>query len=90
MTKSHRTSIIPIGNSKGIRIPKDYLNALGETQVLLEKTEEGILIKPLPVIPPLNEWEALFAKEDNTLEPDLADWNTTLSDGLQTEAPYEQ
>ncbi len=89
MTKVHYTSIIPIGNSKGIRIPKDYLNALGETQVLLEKTEEGILIKPVPAVPPLSEWEMLFTKADTSMEPEFQDWDTTLADGLETETPYE-
>ena len=89
MTKVHYTSIIPIGNSNGIRIPKDYLNALGETQVLLEKTSEGILIKPVPAVPPLSEWETLFKEADTSPEPEFKDLDIFLSDGLETEAPYE-
>ena len=37
---TYHTNIIKVGNSKGIRIPKDYLRALGK-DVVLEKTKEG-------------------------------------------------
>lgn len=90
MTKTHRTIIIPIGNSKGIRIPKEYLSALGESEVVLEKTDAGILIKPIsPSVPPLSEWDRLFAEAGTNNDDDLEDWNCTISDGLKKEAPYE-
>ncbi len=36
---AHHTGIIKVGNSLGIRFPKDYLKALGK-DVVLEKTNE--------------------------------------------------
>lgn len=84
----HHANIIQIGNSKGLRIPKELLSALGETTVTLHKTAEGILIKPAHRVPPLSEWGALFANADKTLDHDLKDWDETLADGLDNEAPY--
>lgn len=63
MQDIHRTNIIRVGNSKGIRIPKKYLKALGE-KVVIQPTKEGILIRPdiSTTVPPREYWEALFAK----------------------------
>ncbi|MEO6831914.1 MAG: AbrB/MazE/SpoVT family DNA-binding domain-containing protein [Chitinophagaceae bacterium] len=85
----HRTNIIQIGNSKGVRIPKEMLNTLGSKEVTVQKTEEGILIKPAQHVPPLNEWASLFAKAEKSVGTELEDWNESLGDGLEKEAPYE-
>lgn len=63
MQKIHHTTIIKVGNSKGIRIPKEYLNGLGE-KVIIQSAKQGILIRPDKgqAIPPLKEWDKLFAK----------------------------
>ncbi|MEY3312078.1 MAG: hypothetical protein RLZZ414_154 [Bacteroidota bacterium] len=37
--------LVKIGNSMGFVIPKSYLKSFGES-VIIEKTNEGILIKP--------------------------------------------
>jgi antitoxin MazE len=76
------TSIIKVGNSQGIRIPKDYLADLGK-DVVLEKTEEGLLIRPAHHVVPLKEWDKLFAAADTSKEADFKDWDTTLSDGIE-------
>ena len=44
--------------------------------------EEIILIQLIPAVPPLSEWEALFANADTSLEPEFADWDISLMDGL--------
>lgn len=64
-------SIIPIGNSKGIRIPKSILKQLGiREKVELEVHNNEILIKPLND-KPRTGWEDAFVvmhqKEDDTM-----------------------
>ena len=63
MQNVHHTTIIKVGNSKGIRIPKKYLKGLGE-KVIIQPTKEGIIVRPDKEgsVPPLKEWDALFAK----------------------------
>jgi antitoxin component of MazEF toxin-antitoxin module len=79
---SHHTNIINVGNSKGIRIPKDYLATLGK-EVVLEKTAEGVLIRPAHHVVPLKEWDKLFAVADTTVENEFNDWDITLEDGIE-------
>lgn len=78
---SYHTSIIKVGKSKGIRIPKDYLDALGK-DVVLEKTKDGLLIRPAYEVAPLKDWDQLFASADKSPELEFEDWNITLSDGI--------
>ena len=85
MQQIHRARITQIGNSKGVRLPKELALSLGTTEVILQQTEEGILIKPAPAIPPLKEWAAIFAKADTSPEPDFNEWDITLQDGLEDE-----
>jgi hypothetical protein len=59
--------------------------SLGTTEVILEQTIEGILIKPAPSIPPLSQWGAMFAAADTSAEPEFDDWDITLQDGLEDE-----
>ncbi len=75
--------LVPIGNSKGIRIPKALLQKYGlNYSLLLEETDRGLLLRK---------------KEDNKLSwgdtykamaDEKEDWNdfdTTLLDGLEDE-----
>ncbi len=77
--------LVPIGNSKGIRLPKEILQKYGFSEsVVLEEKEEGIL---------------LHRKEDNKLtweetfkamSDEKENWNDldiTLMDGLEEEDP---
>jgi len=79
---SYHTSIIKIGNSKGVRIPKDYLGPLGK-DVVLEKTKDGLLIRPAHHVPQLKDWDKLFAAADTTPEADFNNWDVTLGDGIE-------
>ena len=85
MLSTHQTHIIKVGNSKGIRIPKEYLASLGTENVILEAADNCIIIRPaLPQQPPRKDWAAILAKMDTTTpEPELNDWDNTLSDGLE-------
>ena len=75
--------IIQIGNSKGIRIPKSYLERLDTEHVTLEQTEEGILIRPLKRITPRSEWSAILATMKCSPEVGVSDWDQTLADGIE-------
>ena len=77
----YRTNIIKEGSTKGIRIPKDYLDTLG-SKVILEKTKEGLLVRPAQLILPLKEWAKLFATADTTIEPEFNEWENTQGDGI--------
>jgi virulence-associated protein VagC len=85
MQQTYHARITQIGNSKGVRLPKELALSLGTTEVILEQTLDGILIKPAPAIPPLNQWSAIFAMADTSPEPELNDWDITLQDGLEDE-----
>jgi antitoxin MazE len=84
MEKQIRTKdikLIPIGNSKGIRLPKKILQKYGfSDSVVLEEKEEGVLLhrkedKKLT-------WEETF----KSMSEEKENWNdldVTLMDGLE-------
>jgi antitoxin MazE len=82
-SKTRSIKIIPVGNSRGIRIPKIIIQKYGfADSVILEETENGILIR--------NDeeekltWEQTYqamASEDE----DWSDFDTAISDGLDDE-----
>ncbi|CAN5664533.1 hypothetical protein BH10BAC3_BH10BAC3_29230 [soil metagenome] len=85
-----QTKLIPIGNSYGVRLPKTYIKQLGldkgNIEIIIKK--DGILISPMPDVPPLEEWDKLFtaakkagfnAKSD---AKSFTEWDTTLTDGI--------
>lgn len=56
-----QSTLIKIGNSKGVRIPASLLKEYDfEDEVILELTEEGILLKPAKS--PRKGWGAAFKK----------------------------
>ena len=56
--------LIPIGNSMGVRIPKNLIKQFdldkGAIELSIEK--DGIMIKPERSVPPREQWNMLFAK----------------------------
>lgn len=74
-------SIVPIGNSKGIRIPKNVIDQLNiEDKVELEVRENEILIKPVER-KPREGWKEAFMlmntnKEDVPLLPNSIESNS--------------
>lgn len=72
--------LIPIGNSKGIRLPKVLLQKYGwSDSLLLEETEEGILLHKKEGSK--LSWEETYramAAEDE----DWSDLDATIADGL--------
>ena len=86
MEKQIRTKdikLIPIGNSKGIRLPKKILQKYGFSEsVVLEEKEEGVLLhrkedKKLT-------WEETF-KSMSEKKENWNDFDITLLDGLEEE-----
>lgn len=80
-----KASIIRIGNSRGIRIPKVLLQQCSmENEVILETKGSSIIIKPKKD-KPRREWEKAFKemgerKEDrliidDTIDLDTGDWD---------------
>jgi antitoxin MazE len=71
-------SIVPIGNSKGIRIPKNIINEINlEDKAELEVHNNEIIIRPI-VKKSRQGWEESFSKMhqaalDEQLVPDLLD-----------------
>lgn len=83
MIKTRQTQIIKIGNSNGIRIPKEYLNALGTKEVVLEFINNTVTIKPVQdSTPPRSKWNEILAKMEIESEDDLNDFDITLADGI--------
>ncbi|MBM2815870.1 MAG: MazF family transcriptional regulator [Ignavibacteria bacterium] len=62
-----RTKIIKIGNSRGVRLPKAFINDFNlKEEVELERFPDFIAIKP--VISSRKDWDDAFAK--STTAPD--------------------
>ena len=76
-----KASVVPIGNSKGIRIPKTVLEQCKiDNEVVIEVEGETILIKRVKHKPRKN-WEKAFhkmheKKEDSPILEDLLDADT--------------
>ncbi|MBC2713675.1 MAG: AbrB/MazE/SpoVT family DNA-binding domain-containing protein [Desulfosarcina sp.] len=86
MEKQIRTrdiKLVPIGNSKGVRIPKSLLQKYGlNNSLLLEETDRGLLL--LKKEDSKLSWEDTYKAMANEKE-DWDDFDTTLLDGLEDE-----
>ena len=75
--------LVPIGNSKGVRIPKALLQKYGlSSSLLLEETDRGLLLRKKD--DDKFSWEDTYramAKE----KEDWVDFDTALLDGLDDE-----
>lgn len=66
-----KAAIVPIGNSKGIRIPKTILEQCHiDKEVVLEIEGNTIIIKP-SIKEPRKEWEQYFRKMKESGEDQL-------------------
>jgi antitoxin MazE len=75
--------LVPIGNSKGVRIPKSLLQKYGlNNSLLLEETDRGLLL--LKKEDSKLSWEDTYKAMANEKE-DWDDFDTTLLDGLEDE-----
>ena len=83
VVRIQHVQIIPIGNSKGIRLPKAILQKYGFSEtLLLEETEQGILLRSIET--PKLSWEETF-KAMAAEQEDWDDFEDTLLDGLNSD-----
>jgi antitoxin MazE len=75
--------LVPIGNSKGVRIPKALLQKYGfNNSLLLEETDRGLLLRKKD--DHKLSWEDTY-KTMATEKEDWGDFDATLLDGLEDE-----
>ena len=76
-------NLVPIGNSKGVRIPKALIQKYGfSSSLLLEETDRGILLRKKG--DSKLSWEDTYKAMAGEKE-DWADFETILHDGLENE-----
>jgi antitoxin component of MazEF toxin-antitoxin module len=80
--------LVKIGNSRGVRLPKELLDAYPTTNAFACSIDaDGIKLKPIKRAgpPPHDQWPQLIA-EAMSIHGDDADafreWDATLADGL--------
>ncbi len=82
-TRSRDIKLVPIGNSKGVRIPKILLEKYGlHNSLLLEETDRGLLLRNKD--DNKLSWENTYKAMADEKE-DWDDFDTTLLDGLEDE-----
>ena len=82
-TRGKVVKLVPIGNSKGIRIPKPLLQKYGMSgSLLLEETSDGLLLRS-------DKQERLSLEETYqamaVAREDWGDFEETVADGLEDE-----
>ncbi len=80
-TRSQSINIVPIGNSKGIRIPKPLLQKYGFSEsLILEETEQGLLLRKSTdtKLSWEDTYQAMALENENWTDFDVA-----LLDGLE-------
>lgn len=83
MINSHQTQIIKIGNSNGIRIPKEFLQSFLTKNVVIEQVNDSLIISPVQSkITPRGKWNAIMSAMKIEKDEDFNDFDTTLNDGL--------
>jgi antitoxin MazE len=82
-TRTRDVKLVPIGNSKGVRIPKPLLQKYGlKNSLLLEETDRGLLLRKKE--DSKLSWEDTYkAMADEKERWD--EFDTTLLDGLEDE-----
>lgn len=81
--RARDVKLVPIGNSKGIRIPKTLIQKYGlKNSLLIEETDRGLLLR--------NKKEKKLSWEDTykAMADEKENWDdfdTTLHDGLKDE-----
>ncbi|WDN88951.1 antitoxin MazE [Desulfosarcina sp. BuS5] len=81
--RSRDIKLVPIGNSKGVRIPKVLLQKYGFTNsLLIEETDRGLLLRKKD--DNKLSWGDTYKVMANDKE-DWDDFDTTLLDGIEDE-----
>jgi antitoxin MazE len=83
LIRTKHIKLVPIGNSKGVRIPKALLQKYGfNNSLLLEETDRGLLLRKKD--DNKLSWENTYKTMANEKE-DWDDFDATLLDGLEDE-----
>lgn len=81
--RSRDAKLVPIGNSKGIRIPKALIQKYGlKDSVLIEETDKGLLLRSK------EESKLSWEETYRTMAGEKENWDdfgTTILDGLEDE-----
>lgn len=81
--RSRDAKLVPIGNSKGVRIPKALLQKYGlKDSLLIEETANGLLLRNKQESK--LSWEETYRAMANEKE-NWDDFDTTLLDGMENE-----
>ena len=76
-----KTHLVPIGNSKGVRIPQSLLKTCGlEGDIEMTICKDGLLLKP--IVPLREGWEVKFKEmadkgDDGLLLEETSNWDET-------------
>ncbi|MCI5132776.1 MAG: AbrB/MazE/SpoVT family DNA-binding domain-containing protein [Candidatus Electrothrix sp. EH2] len=83
-SRKKKIKIVPIGNSQGIRLPKEVLRKYGFVDsLILEETHTGLLLRKQE-----NKklsWEETY-KAMSEEQEDWSDFDVTVADGLEEES----
>lgn len=78
-----KVKIVPIGNSQGIRLPKEVLRKYGFVDsLILEETDTGLFLRKQE--DNKLSWEDTY-KAMSEEQEDWSDFNVTVADGLEEE-----
>jgi antitoxin MazE len=83
--RSHTIKLVSVGNSKGIRLPKNLLQKYGfSDSLVLEETEQGLLLRK--ALDDRLSWEDTYRAMALEMVLENEEWNdfdVTLQDGLE-------
>jgi antitoxin component of MazEF toxin-antitoxin module len=83
-----RTTLVRIGNSRGLRLPRKLLATYGiseHDELELEERAEGILIRPAPKADGKLPREAAYREMASEIAeaPEWSEWDAAIADGLE-------
>ena len=79
---ARRLKVARIGNSRGVRIPKETLERYRiADSVVMEERSDGILLRPVGTYTPKLSWDET-AREMTAASEDWTAWATADADGL--------
>ena len=81
--RKKKVKIVPIGNSQGIRLPKEVLRKYGFVDsLILEETDTGLFLKKQE--DNKLSWKETY-KAMSEEQEDWSDFNVAVADGLEEE-----
>lgn len=87
--KAHETTLARIGNSRGIRLPAEWIRRHRlESGILLEDRGDQIVVKALKSSHPKLSWEDT-AGEMSKADEEWSEWEAASGDGLDSVPWYD-